>query len=641
MVSLDGVIEHDEPSSGSALTNATHSRKRKLLKPFKPPTRIAPPLAPADDAWGPPGRDQRQRRAQFPEQGPGAMYEGQRALPQRSSYAGFGQVASLSDDDEEEDEGAGLGLEPRGAGWGNGVAEEYRRGHGDRHDGRMGSNAQARFEVVPAMQSSSVAATARTNEYTWEREDWRATDGTGHSSRGVNRGEMPSPRSQNLMFGSNAAEGPVHGDDDRRTGDAYLEKCQNDWGGGAWPQSARDGMPGQQSRAYGEAAAMDQRQQLDQHNGNTRGDDGVEDEHLGSAFGSERISGNLAPKSCPEHSSRLRGQEQMRSTQDIMSLFGGFGRDTPAPSVNEGVHNATPRQTQQQVPIPLGPRERNEVSPVKCSRNQGGQEGLQPESYSVAPVPGGGEDRAAELRRAQKAANVAEEGSRVCEAFVVGGMDSAHTVDEPAGDVATDWVCDVCGVRGSPPLNVCRVCGNSRQVPEIAGSEDNSDPQGLLPGGDTDDRGGAGGVDDIGVGLEIVDRDEDGHDNAVRARQQGIAEGNQWRDKDRGGDGGSGVGDEFGVASGTGRSGITHLGRFMDAPFDEYSAGTTPQEERGTYLHGTGSSPNSRSLSQVRTEGCKSASACGGSTPQAGSNRRKLSVRMLMDLGSSSASDSD
>lgn len=644
MVSLEGVIENDEPPGDSGLANATHSRKRKLLKPFKPPTRVAPPPAPADDAWGPPGREyQCQRRVQLSEHGSGAGHEGRGALPPRSSYTGFGQVESLSDGEDEEDEGASLDSVARGARWEIGAAEEYRRGQGDRHDGQMGYFAQARSEVVPVGQSSSLAATAPMSGYTWEREDWRASDGAGRSAREANRGEMPPPRSQDLVFDPNAAEGPVHDDEDHRTGESYLENCQNDADGGAWPQSARDSTPGQRNRANGVAPAMGRRQELDQRDDSARRRDEVENGQLGGSFVSEVISGHLAPESGSEHGG-LRGQEQTRSTQDIISLFGGFGEEMPVPSVDESVHVGRPRQAQQaqqQAAVPLGPRGPDKASPIKCSRNHGGQDFLQPESCPIVHESGGGEDWAAERRRMQKAAHVAEEGGRVGETFVVGGVDSAHEVDEVAVDEAIDWACDVCGVRGSPPSNVCRVCGNVRQVPGSGGREENGDPPDLLSGGGADGSGDASGVGDIEVDLENIDRDERGRarGNALRGRQQGVAEENQWHDQDRRRDGGGEVGgDNVGAASGTGRGGVTHLDRFTDDPFDEH---VTPQEEREAQLSCTSSSPSRCSLSQSGAGGCNSTSACGGgSTPGAGSDRRNLSVRMLMDLGSSSESDS-
>lgn len=644
MVSLEGVIENDEPPGESGLANATHSRKRKLLKPFKPPTRVSPPLAPAEDAWGPPGREYQRQDAQFPEHGPGAGHEGRGALPPRSSYTGFGQVESLSDGEGEEDGGASLCSVARGAGWEIGAAaEEYRRGKGDHHDEQMGYFAQARSEVVPVIQSSSLAATAPMSGYTWGREDWRASDGAGRSAREINRGEMPPPRSQDLVFYPGAAEGPVHDDDDHRTGESYLENCQNDADGGAWPQSARDSTPGQWNRANGVAPAMSQRQELDHDSARRR--DKVEDGQLGGAFVSEVITGHPVPESGSEYGG-LRRQEQTRSTQDILSLFGGFGGETPAPSVDESVHVERPRQAQQQAAIPLGSHEPDEASPVKCLRNQGGQDFIQPELCPIAHEPGG-EDWAAERRRVQKAAHVEEEGGRGGEAFVVGGVDSALAVDEVAVDEsvdeAIDWACDVCGVRGSPPSNVCRVCGNIRQVPGSGGREENGDPPGL-PSGGADGSGDAGGVGDIGVDLESIGRDERGRarGNAVHGRQQGVAEENQWHNQGRRRDGGGEVGgDNVGAASGTGRGGVTHLDRFMDDPFDEHVAGTTPQEGREAQLPGTSSAPSRRSLSQAGAGRCNSTSACGGgSTPRAGSDRKNLSVRMLMDLGSSSESDS-
>ena len=132
-------------------------RKRKLLKPFKPPSRRAPSCppsaaasAPMYDPRGPSGRiNEDQNGGQFGFGREGARGDGRGALPARTSYTGFGHVEGLSDDDPE-CEDASLGLARDNAAWGVG-AGGGRSAHRGR-DGSANAFADPRSEEAQAMQ---------------------------------------------------------------------------------------------------------------------------------------------------------------------------------------------------------------------------------------------------------------------------------------------------------------------------------------------------------------------------------------------------------------------------------------------------------------------------------------------------------
>lgn len=666
LVSLDGVIQPDDgPSAGttnsavggveeSAAAGGTSGgagaggKKRKLFKAFKPPARRAPPPAPpSDDSWPPPRPGMMgQLRNGEPNGDGGGM------MSPRTSYNGFGHVESLWDDEDDDQEYNGEGVYRRddrgglasgpggsaaasGAGWGMDAgagdpnAREVGGGEGT-CPGRMKSS---------SMPSAAAAVSPIASEWTSRQEDgWHA--GGRNASSGLLRSagdiarhfpaqpdkdpadrgqgqDDPSPYLESLRSGGRGAEewpGPTYSSSAQRggghdvdgagdQGHYYSEHPRHDDDG----RVPREGRPIERNAAaqYGGEVRDVPEADLEQPAG--RGDSGGRAAGAVSQHGRETLDAPEADREQPagrgDSSGRVSaGAVEMRSTQDILSLFGGLEEDG-------GEHGyAGPR----------GP----ETAPATLQHSRGPNDATaRPETTGGVLLPvGGGTPRAADMRRAQKesrAAATAAAGGAAATAAAAGaalagsvnpgtGPAAASGVAADAAPPLGDWACGVCGVRGGASATSCRVCGAPRQGPIDEG----------FPGQ-------GGGVDRHGV--------VDGFSGSEHRRGWDAADfrrGEDWQEQEwdgvaKNGNAGGGAGghDELG---GDGRA----EGILLHGGEDVLGGSGHP----GSYPV---CSPPSR---MEREGGAEGGVARGfGSVPRASGEQHR--ARMQIDVGSSSDSD--
>lgn len=652
LVSLDGVIQPDSGPSAGAARSAVGpadsaaagaatpggaggagaggaSKKRKLFKAFKPPSRRAPPpTSPPDDAWGPaPGR-MGQRRDGEPN-GEGRFSscvggDGHGMLP-GTSYTGFGHVESLWGDDDDHNDNDGDSHDERrdrggnrarpsreavecSAGWGMGAGA----GYPGPHEGSDGCSSRGAGTFPRSVQSSPAAASAlNTSGWMSGQEDRRRAGGhhvgSGPTPRSADCIDRDFPDRQDIQdihrFGDPAHRG--HGPDDPSS---YLESLRTgggDEGAEAWPGPAADGS-GQRGGAHGVGGAGDHQgghyycgHHL-QHGRDGSFAQGAEPRNERSAV-SQRGGGAGAPEAtCREPAGRddhdsggMTGAgdgSEMRSTQDILSLFGGLEED--------GEDHGSPG------PGGAGTAD----TPLRQSRGPNNSPAARPEAArgAVLPVGGGGARRAADMRRAQKEARAAagEAGAVVA----VGGAASAGPADagiEPVASAAdgaapsADWTCEVCGVRGGASAAFCRVCGAARQGPADEGVLGQS-------GGGGDDHQGA--VDDFSGQHGWDGADFRGGEDWQEREWEGVA-------GDGNADDGGGGHDDFG---------------------GDRVEGMVSREEHDVAEVGHPSSPSRSPSSRIRDreDGTEGAACSSGNVPRAPSKQR-----MQIDVGSSSESD--
>lgn len=471
IVSLDGVTQPDDNASGGGggsaaipaestaatgtLTGggttaaAAGGKKRKLFKAFKPPARREPtPAPPPDDSWdrlprgggGLRGNGDRGGDGRFPTDRGGGNFS------PRTTYTGFGHVESLWDEDEEEEgqdrheDGAGLAGE-HGAGWGMGGAAGP--GYQNPYDGgnESGVLREARSEaaVHPPYQREH-PSTGSTNAWMWgppageHRHDSTTTttrsslDGRPQPSRSIAdfasgfRGRQQQQQEELPRHDETAVSGHDREDDPS----SYLEGLRRGYDGDAggrrrqYPESQRYGHEGAVTAAGGTGGSEE----------NTFG--------RSSAIGGV---GARIPEDVDREPAGAGARVEVRSTQDILSLFGGFGGTPSTPGGHD--HDSQEREG------------------VESQRHGEAPLGSQASGDALIPV-GCGIRRAADMRRAQKEARAA--------ATAPGGgvagpsTGSASARGAPNDDaVAGDWACGTCGVRGDPSSASCRVCGAKRR----------------------------------------------------------------------------------------------------------------------------------------------------------------------------------
>lgn len=461
MVTLDGVIQ-DAPHSTTVANAAdradasakSNGRKRKLLKPFKPPTRRAPPAAPADDY----ARFSSEKTNDFRSVDPlssGNLAEAHRfgAFPERTSYTGFGHVESLWDDEEE---GGDKGSAPAG----QDAAWRSSAGRGDtayegQYDGRgVFVEAPPNEPSVRRQPRSSVpsAAAANMSDYSWREEDHGLPSSASAISYEFERGDQAFCRPRDTL------PSPCGLNND----------LSPDYGGGQTRRDTIDEGLRARMRSEGEANVNEGHNHgaAEARDDNTPHSTGVDDSWI-SGQGTENTRGfNLLRHGIVERDPALDPpknddggveERQTRSTQDILSLFGG---GLAASSLADTPLIEPERRQQQRMALsPLGvPLRDIEIQPA----NEDDAHVLEPHPARYGGVmPPGGKGRAAEIRRALKERSGAENSSKpeISEGVVTG------TETEKADDVDTsrEWACDVCGVRGAASSISCRVCGAERR----------------------------------------------------------------------------------------------------------------------------------------------------------------------------------
>ncbi|CAB1104312.1 unnamed protein product [Ectocarpus sp. CCAP 1310/34] len=487
IVSLDGVIQSDDNASGggagSATTPAestaaigasggggttatTAGKKRKIFKAFKPPARREPTPAPQpDDSWGrlPPGGVSLRGNGDRGGDGRFPSNRGGGKLSPRTTYTGFGHVESLWDEDEEEDDGqdrhedgAGLADEHR-AGWGMGGAA----GPGYQNPYDVGNESdvlqQARSEAAvqpPYHRSTGTSAVGSTNTWMWgPPAGEHSLDGPLRPSRSTADFASGSPAQQQQQERGRHDETAVPGHHGEDGPSSYLERLRrgndddDDVGrrsASHYPENQRCGRDGAVTAAGGTGGREE----------NTFG--------RGNAIGGagSRVSEEV-DRETPGDGARM----EMRSTQDILSLFGGFG-GTPS---TQGGHDHGEQERETAESQWRGPTE----APL----------GSQASGDALMPV-GGGIRRAVDMRRTQKEARAAA-AAVASGGGVAGAVTGAASARGASNDdaVTGDWACGTCGVRGGSSSASCRVCGAKRQ-------ELRSD--GVAQGGDDGVRGGIG-----------------------------------------------------------------------------------------------------------------------------------------------------
>lgn len=575
---------------------------------------------PPDDAWGqPPGRlSQLRNNGHHGDRplssggwgaaggGGGAEAADGRGMvppPPRTAYTGFGHVESLWDDDEQEEEGGhqdqrhrredSPGVESFAAqgngGWG--VAAHGGRGaqDGGREEGvflgARQEGAEHRRQV--GHSSSTSAATAEVGERDgWM---WGHEDDNGSGSHGVERDER-QPAFPSEVDGAGGFAGqqgiPSYGETMySNLGDdpsSYSSSLRN----GGESEGARQGTDyspdqrGDEMQGYGHGSNVDSWS----HEGSggvvnggmfEAGAVSQPDEVDHAAPGGDRDS---SPGGDTPNGDNGSGKAvEMRSTQDLLSLFGGFGDRDPHDS---------------QEPL----EQERGVSTAVSSRGSNRAAG---NANTVVPI-GAAPTRAADMRRAQKESRaVAGTASRpeIADDAAIGqasATSAGHTTG-PAGD----WACEVCGVRGTSSSTSCRVCGAKRQL--IRSDDD------VVDGHQSVD--GVGGDAGVSAGSE-GNREWDGDE------QHGCGEweGQGW---------GSAAGNE-GVKDG--------VEAHHDATLGVSSVERVSPEVRDGDGHGDSTSP-SRPLSSG------AGSSDSGGAQRAGSSHRITGARMQMDVGFSSDSD--
>lgn len=526
---MDGVIQPDDNASGGGAgsaatpaedtaatgvsagggTTAAAGKKRKLFKAFKPPARREPTPAPQpDDSWGrlPPGgvglrgNGDRGGDGRFPSDRGGGQFS------PRTTYTGFGHVESLWDEDEEEEgqdrreDGAGLAGQ-HGAGWGMGGAAGP--GYQNPYDGgnESGVLREARSEAAvhpPYHRSTGTSAVGNTNAWMW------GPPAGEHSLDGP-----PRPSRSNADFASGSPGQQQQQQQERgRHGETAVSCHHRDDGPSSYLESLRrgdddDDAGGRSASHYPE----NQRYGRDRAVTSTGGTSGTEENTFGrgNAIGG---AGARVPEDVDRETPGDGATVEMRSTQDILSLFGGFG-GTPS---TQGGHDH-------------GSQER-EAAESQRHRPTEAPLGSQASGDALMPV-GGGIRRAADMRRAQKearAAATAASGGGV--AGAVTGAASARGA--PNDDAVTgDWACETCGVRGDPSSASCRVCGVKRQGLRSDGVAQGGD-DGVRGGiGSQERRVGWGRGDDFGGGGRRQEQASEGGAGDVGDRPVtlGIAEG--------------------------------------------------------------------------------------------------------------------
>lgn len=416
IVSLEGLAENDPPSSNTSACIApkASARKRKLLKPFKPPSRRAPPTTSSHTAgaWVPPGTALELGKVSTtsdPARGHAQQVRG--GLQQsRATYTGFGHVASLWDEDQDEDK--------------DGYDEEDSADQGGRESDVR--EHERHWRGNPAVHSKPVTDTAMdlvtsaAVVHSAVQAESRGWDGDGGERVAFDRG----PRLTLVEQGCQQANPtPVDGDDRRPLGNHGHEQLRN-----------------------GESGEREVEPEV---GGGHRGQGmvgGVEGFRGKGLETGEGVSQALSP-GCE--------QSHIRSTQDILSLF------------DEGFQEA--RVTTGE--IKLSKQGHGESVAIACQshRSPQGTGPLPHDQPSCVALPECRKPSAVDMRRAQRSAREARQDAD----DDVQSHEQASATPIPACDAS--WLCQICGVRGSSSGNHCGVCGVSRSTPSSSVAHNSSE----------------------------------------------------------------------------------------------------------------------------------------------------------------------
>lgn len=449
IVSLEGVAQIESSVSNDsnketaeenvAAPGVFNGRKRKLLKPFKPPTRRASPAVLPRDSWEPTaGNDHCGNAENVPWGARGPQAEGRAGLTPRTSYTGFGHVESLWDQEEENDD-RGLG-EARGQG-----CDERSSGHEEFRQNTTYGGANTLMNdgqgpVAAAMRLSTAAANMNTGAAagdSWELRNGGPLADDGYGSRSSTSEHVRIMNLEGLCakFGlpdSQAHNGrgnwpsnnDAHGDESRcDTRESYMGRLKDDYGR-VWEDGAADSRsrePTGRSMKWSESEEQRPRNQdKDNDNSTWNGGPAVE----------QGRNQDSNARECGGHN---------RSTQDILSLFGAFGEALPE------------RPGADAVTVDGSRRVDSPHNPVLTLGYGRRDTGLELEITALDdPSPLGAQ---ADMTRTQKEVREPEQANSV-----QSGSDTAR-----APSTAGPWACGLCGVRGSPSASSCRVCGARRQ----------------------------------------------------------------------------------------------------------------------------------------------------------------------------------
>lgn len=322
-----------------------------------------------------------------------------------------------------------------------------------------------------------------------------------------------------------------------------------------------------------------------------------------------------------------------RSTQDILSLFGGFGETPPKETSDTPQKYSSGQDGEREStcePVESGRAFKTSEPDALCRHD--------PSQHEESPGPGtllsGGRRTAAEMRRAQRMAR--ESRNRAAQA-PNSELVAASAPPSTAADTAAEWACEVCGVHGSPSASSCRVCGASRRA--LDGIQHTGEAgQGLEELGSGDGGGGEWGGHDHGGSVDnqgkcVQAREEDGRDRNVDERGQSAHSRVGWGHQDFGQQIGD-VRDEDGTADAV----------YHPKPGDPLLVKTGNVAVTDVKGRGVRScSPTNGVLSQVgekeRSDVGKANVTVDSASPRVAPLRAPLGIRMQIDVGSSSDSD--
>lgn len=598
--------------------------------------------------------------------------DGRGPFSARTSYTGFGRVESLWDDEQEcEDAGGEFGRDNNdGVGKGSGGG---RSAHGVR--GREDNEffPDARSEKTQAMQPlAAVSESSSVTGVFCEQGSRDSYSRLSHSSRpgetfgayaemerdhggGRARDSEDRPPAAPYVGGFGGAGGGSTGMSIPTTNSSGWEKQVDGRDNGRFKTD--EVVAGRDSGLFSTNEVVDRNgRRFSAGYGDGSREDGRRE---GGAFERDTLPDNRkgvqrANHSLPEPKGG-EGQGHVRSTQDILSLFGfaespsgGQNNDNPLQEGGGGLLSAPLRS--------CGP---NEISPAlaRCTHDTETLGDVDLESTPgnfVVPVTGKG--RAADMRRAQHAARAVKPPvSAGFQAGMAAGVAAASAVE---ASVPSDWECGVCGVRGSSSSISCRVCGAKRRPRRNDGGGDVGGDGGGGGGGVGDGGGGGrGGGHNDGVYGGGGDGGGRGYDGDSFDNERGDVD---FLDGDRlGGSHGSQRPGEENDAADKGAESIGVSGYFgsdgvprrrevdYEDMLRERKVGNTPgSNAEGGSCREEGvedlsrNPPGCRSFSPPGEEGV--ATAGGSASPSGAQSKRQIAgVRMQMDLGSSSDSEND
>ena len=443
LVSLDGVIQEscnentvpDPDSNKSGGFVGGNGRKRKLLKPFKPPTRRAPPIStavPPGDAWGSAGEMSQQRYARDRD-------NDDEVLPVRASFTGFGHVESLWENDDTNAEETALGSTPDGDCWINKDGDD--RCINDQAFDGENIEAEERAIGAQGIRTSGVRLGSSMSDYLWRQEDHPAAV-TSLPPTEESRADSQLTASKNYAR-SDAIEhridkrdGMGNAPENYSGGVVRREHLRDPRGRATWAISRETSGMTTEREAHGSA-------RIDPHGYSLElsGDSPIRKDNRGRHWDPEGVSENVGGAHEPESGpGEENGDGEVRSTEDILSLFGGFGASNqPHPGETVGASKL------------LGSRQSTaklaaEGHAINGRLHELRREGNTPQREGNTPPSGGG-DLATGMRRAQQASQS------------TGWKDAGAAEVADASKAALDWSCEVCGVRASSASTSCRVCG--------------------------------------------------------------------------------------------------------------------------------------------------------------------------------------